>query len=229
MGLDIIAYSKLAFLSKEIPEDYDGSQGVLIESASDSDFNRLGSLKPGLYAQLTLADLWWSAEHDFDGSRLPDSERGTVDQRVKELLLNGTAGPESTKGDRTVLANPNWASQEFSFRAGSYSGYNAWRQRLCRLALGVDCGDVWDSPDLYAGKPFVELIDFSDSNGFIGPEASSKLRSDFVRFAGEVEKGLKKGKEGGNLSEDDEWFAESYRDWQKAFSLAADGGVVIFC
>jgi hypothetical protein len=65
--------------------------------------------------------------------------------------------------------------ESMGFRAGSYSGYNWWRRHLSLMALGEEPEDVWAEPPMYEGRPFVELIDFSDCEGCIGPRTSRKL------------------------------------------------------
>lgn len=103
------------------------------------------------------------------------------------------------------------------FRAGSYGGYNEWRKWLCSLALGVDVDEVWKNPAAYAGKPFVELINFSDCEGTIGPVVSAKLAKDFAEFSARAA--------GANA----DGYGSLYRDFAKAFETAAKGGAVKFC
>ncbi len=72
---------------------------------------------------------------------------------------------------------------------GSYSAYNAWREQLSFLALGVTPETVWTDPRRFRHKPFVELIDFPDGgNCEIGPQTSAKLYQDFVTFAAKAKK-----------------------------------------
>ncbi len=103
-------------------------------------------------------------------------------------------------------------SESFAFRAGSYGGYNEWRNELAKLAGFESAQDFWDNATDDA--PFFELINFSDCEGIIGPKASAELAKDFAShtphdaFAG--------------------WFAENYENWKTAFEMAADGGAVDF-
>jgi hypothetical protein len=101
------------------------------------------------------------------------------------------------------------------FRAGSYGGYNAWREALARL-VGVTPRQVWDAPDRYADLPFVGLINFSDCEGAIGPEASAALARDFAEWEDRAAAAF------------DGWSLEVYRSWRAAFEAAADGGAVCF-
>ena len=104
-----------------------------------------------------------------------------------------------------------------SFRAGSYGGYNQWREWLCWLSLGCEPRVVWNNPDRYEGKPFYELINFSDCEGIIGPDVSRKLAQDFAEHQDHA------------VHDTQQWFVDKYADWRKAFEIAASGGFVDFC
>ena len=108
-------------------------------------------------------------------------------------------------------------SEEFHFRAGSYSGYGEWRRRLAGLAGYVDPEAVWNGG--VATGPFFELINFSDCEGIIGTSVSAKLAKD---FADHEHAAL------GVDGPDSEWFVAKYAEWKKAFEIAADGGCVDF-
>ena len=140
---------------------------------------------------------------------------------------------EETKGSHHVFDMPEWSgrigglqpgyympvdpSQEIHFRAGSYSSYGHWRRQLCLMALQVDPEIVWAAPASFAISPFIELINFSDCEGCIGPITARTLADDFKNFRPKAE--------ALNLS----YFLEIYDHFHEAFKLASDGGVVIFC
>ena len=105
------------------------------------------------------------------------------------------------------------------FRAGGYGVYNSWRAWLCRVMLGVKPSVVRRNKDDYAGREFVELIDFSDSEGTIGPVVSAKLAADFAEH---------RPKAAANPGEDGKWNLQRYDDWHAAFALAANTGAVLF-
>ncbi len=113
--------------------------------------------------------------------------------------------------------------------AHSYSGYNVWRETLARLAgypldsflntFGVQenshaasafFGNV---PD---GAPFVELVNFSDCEGVIGPVVAAKLLRDFQEFD-ERAKAL-----------GDDRFYVGYCQLKRGLELASDGGALVF-
>lgn len=124
--------------------------------------------------------------------------------------------------DRLDGREPGWYAVDgewMHFQAGSYSGYNRWREQLSEAALGVLPQAVWKDPDAFAGQPFVELINFADNEGAIGPKTSAKLLADFQRNPDLPSK---------VQDEPFDWFDRKYREWSEAFALAADDGFVRF-
>ena len=123
-----------------------------------------------------------------------------------------------------------------SFRAGSYSGYGSWRRILAEM-IGWEIEDLWRSVETLVQRnenlndvlnendrfsvdiPFVELLHFSDCEGFIGPKTSAKLHSDFLEWDENAK----------NFDSQNSYFYEKYQEWTEAFKVASDGGCVIFC
>jgi hypothetical protein len=103
----------------------------------------------------------------------------------------------------------------FGFRAGSYGGYNSWRRSLAQM-VGYTDREAWDGQA--EGKPFVELVNFSDCEGTIGPVVSAKLAKDFAEWDERAKQ----------FSSDVFWFSDLYAKWRVAFDMAADGGAVDF-
>jgi len=119
------------------------------------------------------------------------------------------------------------------FRAGSYGGYNEWREKLAKLAgyptveherFGVKCqrhdAGAWATKK----GPFIELINFSDCEGVIGSTVAKKLAKDFANFQTKVD--ALSGQP--NDLSDEGWFKSRYAEWRKAFDMAAKGGAVCF-
>lgn len=132
--------------------------------------------------------------------------------------------PYEVEDGRTARATSCYepTGESFGFRAGSYSGYSLWREALSQAALGVVANDVWENIEEYSGKPFFELIHFSDCEGMIGAVCARKLAFDFETFDPE-----KLRLNPGGFTDDQ--YIEVYRDFQRAFRLAGDGGgVVVF-
>jgi hypothetical protein len=221
MGLDISAFSHLHFVKKDIPEDWDEDESLVpIYRAAEGIADRLDGCPPGLYARTTDANLWWHAEHGTHA--IPSSEVAAIDARIARLRA-GEAKAECP-GDLAVLEEVRPVTQSHGFRAGSYSGYNWWREQLSKFGLDRTPESVWSNKRL-AGSPFVELIDFSDCEGSIGPQTSAKLFDDFLAYEDQVAGWAQHA-----IPEEDNrsYFVETYADWQRAFELAADFGFVIF-
>ena len=105
------------------------------------------------------------------------------------------------------------------FRAGSYSGYNEWREQLAKLA-GYPAVTNKSKPHSEAAwqkdsGPFWELINFSDCEGTLGSAICAKLAKDFDEFEERA------AAIGG-------WFFDRYQLWQKAAHMAADNGAICF-
>lgn len=113
---------------------------------------------------------------------------------------------------------------EYDFRAGSYSGYNYWRDLLSRAALKVPAQTVWKNPDQFRDLPFYWLVNFSDCEGYIGPEKCAILLKNFTELRATVEASLP--------ASDTAWppdeFMTRYDMWMTALQLAADGGMLMF-
>ncbi|WP_155675498.1 hypothetical protein [Burkholderia territorii] len=116
-------------------------------------------------------------------------------------------------------------TSSFDFRAGSYSGYNAWRNELAKLAgyqpsMAVRNKAIELRYDETAWKldhgPFWELIDFSDAEGTIGPEVCRKVYQDFVQYRDLA------------TQVSTPYFYDSYVDWMKAFEMCANNGAIVF-
>ena len=108
------------------------------------------------------------------------------------------------------------------FRAGSYSGYNHFRDLLCNIMHGVQAETLWEKPEVFEGKEFYSLINFSDCEGQFGPTVSKKLHEDFVNHREKFVKGVE-GKE-----PYDGYYTRVYDDFMLGFEIASKGGVLLF-
>lgn len=107
------------------------------------------------------------------------------------------------------------SSATHGFRAGSYGGYNRWRYNLAKLVNTTDEA-VWANPQ---PGPFVELINFSDAEGFIGPKTCAKLTGDFAEWKDRAVR---------FPDEHEGWFLRIYSSFHEAFELASKNGCVKF-
>jgi hypothetical protein len=123
-----------------------------------------------------------------------------------------------------------------SFRAGSYSGYSTWRRTLAAMIGWSNLQELWtkvetlvqrneslndvlnENDDVSINIPFIELLNFSDCEGFIGPKTSAKLRADFLEWDERAK----------NFEAGDSYFYRLYKEWSNAFNVASDGGCVMF-
>jgi hypothetical protein len=132
----------------------------------------------------------------------------------RAVVVNGTES--SYPGRATGLEQD--AIYEYTdyweFVAGTSKTYGAWRDALARLAGYESTKTVRTAPPP-PGSPFVELIDFFDYGGVIGPVVCAKLARDFAAFK-ERARAV-----GGS-------FYALYVVWQVAFEATAGNGALRF-
>jgi hypothetical protein len=159
---------------------------------------------------------------DFDHLEKEANAHGKCLDEVYFLLFaNEPAWEQHLAGTEPGLYEYTAATEHHVFRAGAYSCYNTWGEHLCRFALGVELRTVWENPERFAGQPFVELINFTDSDGRIGVRLAGKLAADFRAYADKAEEFA--------ATLHDENFIGNYRDFTKALALAAQEGALAFC
>ena len=100
-----------------------------------------------------------------------------------------------------------------SFQAGSYPFYGPWRRELARVG-GYEAEDAWEGR--VTQGPFVELVNFADNEGVLGPMTSAKLAQDF-----------RDNRERARELMDAEDF-RLYGKWIEALTMASDGGLINF-
>lgn len=171
------------------------------------------------YSGLTKIDCVF----DADGEPIDPQTRESIDYDFRAYLNPDFPGRADDIEHHAVYT----AEDAFGLHAGSYSGYNGWRNSLAELAgypaAPVDrynTGNVQMRHDQGAwnadGGPFWELINFSDCEGVIGSAVSAKLASDFAAFQEKAD------------AHHNEYFREKYAGWRKAFEMAANKGAVSF-
>lgn len=122
-----------------------------------------------------------------------------------------------------------------TFRAGAYSSYGKWRSMLCEMMGYQPIEKLWSSfnreeslnvvletvLDENTNDPFMELICFSDCEGFIGTRVSKKLYNDFVN-------NRQKAFDYSASKNNSDWLS-LYDDFLNAFKIASKNGCVEFC
>lgn len=176
-------------------------------------------------------DISYASRINFEKRREPDFEE--MDQNGVFLYPNDSFldQSEGIQGGEYIIEGI-----QGSFRAGSYSGYGGWRKALSEL-IGWEIENLWrhvgtlvqrnenlndvlnESDELKVDIPFVELLNFSDCEGFIGPKNCAKLYEDFLEWDERAK----------SFDSQNSYFYEKYQEWTEAFKVASDGGCVIFC
>lgn len=158
-----------------------------------------------MYAGLTKAG---NVEVDLDGYPLDWSRywRAAVVRGTEFTYPGRAAGLEQ---DAIYEYTDYW-----DFVAGTSKTYGAWRDALARLAGYESTQAVVKSPPP-PGSPFVELIDFYDAGGVMGPIACAKLARAFRAYR-EQAKSI-----GGE-------FWQRYYVWEGAFETVAGNGALRF-
>ncbi|MCI0704316.1 MAG: hypothetical protein L0241_24930 [Planctomycetia bacterium] len=145
------------------------------------------------------------------------------------FYTNASCHRQRLGGMKPGLYSYTKKSRKYEFRAGSYSGYNWWRNQLSLFALEVGAEAVWREPRIYRGKPFVELINFTDCDGRIGTSVCEKLAEDFTSHAARA----KRFPSTMTSTDPDAWPGDDwlavYRQFARAFRLAAQNGALAFC
>lgn len=161
----------------------------------------------------------------FRGLRVVRERPKDDETGYEEGLVTFYPNPDFMGREGEIQKNSWYSSEDsFHFRAGSYGGYNQWREQLAKMAgypptehEGYSGKETLCSAACWNGAtgPFSELINFSDCEGVIGADVSKKLAKDFAQFQTRA-------------AALDPYFMEMYAMWKKAFEMAADGGAVNF-
>ena len=151
-----------------------------------------------------------------------DADGEPLQMDAVRLYRNGDFPGRADDIDESVAYVP---LNSFDFCAGSYGGYNYWREQLAELA-GYPKGEYLDGgvkgeshcAACWSGVigPFSELINFADNEGVIGASVAAKLAKDFAEYQAKAD------------AHPDERFRDRYADWRRAFEMAADNGAVSF-
>lgn len=161
------------------------------------------------------------AVFDQEGEPIDPQTREELDNVVRFYVNPDFNGRADDIENRAVYRYED----SYGFCAGSYSGYNWWREELAQLSGWplTKSKSYFDESTNHAagawkanGGPFWELISFSDCEGVLGTSVCAKLAKDFAEYQSAADK------------HKEEWFRDRYCEWRKVFELAADGGAVKF-
>ena len=155
-----------------------------------------------------------SADREYDG----------YDEGLRRLYPFPDNAELATRADGLASGWYRIEGESGDFLAGSYNGYNRWREQLAKMAHNATPEEIWKDQEAWRGKAFFELIHFADNEGCIGPQTSAKLARDFAEHQERAEAFAKTLP--GPL--DGKWFIDKYNRWRKAFETARHGGAVMF-
>lgn len=109
-------------------------------------------------------------------------------------------------------------AESMDWGAGSYSGYNLWRDWLSRAALGVPAERVWGRNFArFRNRGVAWLVNFSDCEGFIGAEVCARILADIRAHEATI-----------RSRADDAARLERLNTWLAGLEMAADGGMLRF-
>ena len=158
------------------------------------------------YRKLTKFDVLF----DANGEPVDPMTRVPIEDYLRVYANPDFPGRADGLEDRACYG---FTEEEHIF-SRSYHGYSRWRESLARLA-GYVPSDAWDGL-VEDGVPFLELVNFADNEGVIGPIVAAKLLRDFVAFDERAK----------TISDD--YFYEGYCELRHGLEMAADGGALDF-
>lgn len=143
-------------------------------------------------------------------------EDGTPEEERIATFFSNPLFPAHISGlDSNMFYRCN--GKKMRFGAATYEEYQKFRVHLARVA-----GFTNELELILKGGPlyFIELLNFSDSEGTIGPMVCKKLYNDFRDNYDIAEEYFKGVEEGGKY-----WM--HYQNWCKALSVARQNGAIL--
>jgi hypothetical protein len=152
------------------------------------------------------------------------------DDNYNENYTTFYVNPAFPDSARSINSKHYYKCQShISLHAGSYGGYNAWRNNLAKMAgyplTEYDIGSnriescyaaaCWEG----ATGPFSELINFSDCEGTLDHTVCQKLAKDFADFQEQANQ---------FQSGEGTYWLEKYNKWREVFEFASENGAVEF-
>lgn len=145
-------------------------------------------------------------------------------EELKEHYFHVWKNPNFPGRADELVDGAVYAYEDCTGHGVGYGGYYWWRNELAEMAgypvgeyetgFGKEANHFGGALNSEKG-PFLELINFSDSEGFIGTAVATKLLDDFKSFHGKAEA---IGSQ----------FFEQYKHWQSAMEMASNNGCISF-
>jgi len=156
---------------------------------------------------------------DWDDAEAIAADRGWVNEygEARTAYVNPHfPGSAEVEGGPALIIGPHAGVE--CCRAGSYGGYNQRRAVLSRTLLGAPPEDVWADPSKF-DHPIVHLVNFSDSEGVIGPKRCAAIAGVFADPEA-MEKFI--------AAAGDPYAKGWWDDMRRVFEAGADDGLVSF-
>lgn len=96
--------------------------------------------------------------------------------------------------------------------SSAYSSYNRIRDILCRKILGISAEELWADKAKRDEPGFAEMVNFTDCDGFIGPEPCARISAALATLPEDW------------IAAQEEWDATCIRRLRDGFAVAANGG-----
>jgi len=153
-----------------------------------------------------------------------------IEQTEEEGLFYLEISSEKTKYTNIHNYDEGWydktnESKDHVFRAGTYGGYSQFRNLVSLSIHGCSSEYIWDNEEEYISTPFIEIINFTDCEGYLGASVAEKLYSDFRVYASRFAKYVYANIEDVDDRND---MIIIYDNWIKALKVAKDNGIIIF-
>lgn len=134
--------------------------------------------------------------------------------------------PADTDEQRIVSNNDSFAARAAPFKEGdhfttdgttaryssAYSSYSRVRDILCRKILGMPAEDLWKDKVKRDEPGFAEMVNFTDCDGFMGPEACARVSAALATLPEDW------------IAAQEDWDQQCIRRLVAGFAVAANGG-----
>jgi len=158
----------------------------------------------------------------LDISAYSKIERVEDEDEARVFIRRGMPENDQAQDIEEGMFTDSHVCESHHFRAGSYSGYNDFRNLLCEIMHGIPAKELWSKPQVFKSKEFYNLINFSDCEGHFGPASAKKLHEDFVKYREKFVRGVE------NKEPYEGYYTRVYDDFMLGFEIASKGGVLIF-
>jgi hypothetical protein len=172
------------------------------------------------YRRLERVADWPEGVEDIDDVARYDFDQGTYIWNGRRVVEVHPWGQGDFPEHHNLTPGLYAYADKTGWRAGSYSGYNDWRDWLSRAALGVSAETVWRDFDRWRDRGAAWLVNFSDCEGIIGAEVCARILADLRENESMIREQT--------FGPEAEWHLAKLDAWLAGLEMAADGGMLDF-